>query len=110
MFVVPGSVFSDRSKGTNKLIRDGATIATCATDVFEDLNVIVEKKITEKFIPKLSTEERAVYDFLVKGTRHFDEIVTALNLSPMETSAILSLMEIEGIIEKKPQNYFALSI
>ncbi|MBR6788762.1 MAG: DNA-processing protein DprA [Clostridia bacterium] len=110
VFVVPGSVFSDRSKGTNKLIRDGATIATCATDVFEDLNVIVEKKITEKFIPKLSTEERAVYDFLVKGTRHFDEIVTALNLSPMETSAILSLMEIEGIIEKKPQNYFALSI
>ena len=43
LLTVPGSVFSPNSKGTNKLIRQGATPVTCAEDVLEALGFEIEK-------------------------------------------------------------------
>ena len=43
LLAVPGSVFSPNSKGTNRLIRQGATPITCAEDVLEALGFPKEK-------------------------------------------------------------------
>ena len=111
VFAVPGNVFSDRSKGTNALIREGAIIATSVHDIFEDLGVDYKKQTSaSNSIANLTTDEMKVYEFLCNGARHFDEIAMALKMSPVEASTLLSVMELEGIIEKKMQNYFALSI
>lgn len=40
VFAVPGSPLDPRSEGGNRLIRDGATLVTCATDILESLQSI----------------------------------------------------------------------
>lgn len=107
VFAVPGSVFSDRSVGTNDLIRHGAIAATSVKDIFEDLGFGYDNGKREK-LPEMTDDERKVYEFLSDGRKHFDEITEMLGAAPHEVSSLLSLMELEGIIEKQMQNYFAL--
>ncbi len=107
VFAVPGGVFSDRSRGTNNLIRSGAIAATSVSDIFEDLGVGYDNGKREE-LPDMTDEEKKVYKFLSEGRRHFDEITEMLGSAPFEVSSLLSLMELEGIIEKQMQNYFAL--
>jgi DNA processing protein len=38
IFAVPGSPLDPRSKGSNRLLKDGATMATCVDDVLAALN------------------------------------------------------------------------
>lgn len=107
VFAVPGSVFSDRSSGVNELIRNGATIATSTDDIFEDLGMERETK-EDAPLPEMTENERKVYDFLSGGPRRFDEITDMLSIPSYESSSLLSMMELSGIIEKKMQNYYAL--
>lgn len=107
VFAVPGSVFSERSAGVNELIRNGATAATSVDDIFFDLGVDTKAK-EQSTLPELTGNEKKVYEFLSNGQRRFDEITDFLGLSPNETSTLLSMMELGGIIEKKMQNYYAL--
>ncbi|MFA6524029.1 MAG: DNA-processing protein DprA [Candidatus Paceibacterota bacterium] len=43
LLAIPGSIFSPSSKGTNRLIRQGATPVTCSEDVLEALGFELEK-------------------------------------------------------------------
>ena len=56
----------------------------------------------------MTEEERRVCEFLSDGKRHFDDIAAMLALPSFEASSLLSMMELEGLIEKKMQNYYAL--
>lgn len=38
VFVVPGNITSENSKGTNNLIKQGAKIVTCVDDILEEYN------------------------------------------------------------------------
>lgn len=106
VFAVPGSVFSDRSAGVHALLRHGAVAATSVADIFEDLSVDYGEAAEEE-LPEMNEEERKVYDFLSDGARPFDRIADMLSIPPHEASALLSLMELKGIVEKKMQNYYA---
>jgi DNA processing protein len=46
VYAVPGNIFSEQSKGTNKLISEGAKIATSATDILEDLHGIIKYELS----------------------------------------------------------------
>ena len=39
VFAVPGSALSEKSKGTNWLIQQGAKLTTTVDDILEDLNI-----------------------------------------------------------------------
>src|SRR3989338_6960734 len=62
LLVVPGSIFSPNSKGTNKLLRQGATPVTSAEDVLETLGFEIEKdeEKQQKLVIDLSPEEKMV--------------------------------------------------
>lgn len=107
VFAVPGDIFSDRSRGVNRLIRSGAIAATCPADVCEDLGMGYDAPCAQE-LPALTDEERKVYDFLSEGKRHFDDITALLGLPPHEAAALLSMMELSGIVERRMQNYYAL--
>lgn len=108
LFAVPGDVFSDRSRGVNNLLRNGAIAVTSPASVCEDLGMGYDEPNITVDIPDMTDEQRSVYDFLADGKRHFDDITAMLGLPPHETSALLSMMELEGIVERKMQNYYAL--
>src|SRR5690349_6334665 len=43
VFAVPGSPLDPRAEGTNDLLKQGATLVTCASDILEVLAPIIEK-------------------------------------------------------------------
>lgn len=107
VFAVPGSIFSEHSEGTNRLIRQGATPALSADDILASLGV--ELYGTQLALgdfagdggskPKLDAKGSAIYDALAGGERTSDELLERTKLAPHELFAALTILEIDGVIE-----------
>lgn len=102
VLAVPGSVFSANAKGTNKLLRQGATPVTSATDVLEALGFEQEKDENkqQKLLLDLSPEEKKIVD-LLREPMPRDELLRKTNMPVAKTNSILSVMEIKNIIKEE---------
>ncbi len=102
LLVVPGSIFSANSKGTNKLLRQGATPVTCAEDVLEALGFEQEKKEEKqaRLFEDLSPEEKKVADLLREPIPR-DDLIQAMKMPTPTANALLSVMEIKGLIKEE---------
>ena len=102
LLVVPGSIFSPNSKGTNKLLHQGATPVTCAEDVLEALGFEKpkdEEKQAKLFLD-LSPEEKKVVD-LLREPMGRDDLIRAMKFPTPTANAILSVMEIKELIKEE---------
>ena len=99
---MPGSVFSPNSKGTNRLIRQGATPITCSQDVLEALGFEVEndKNKQASLFMDLSKEEKEVIELLREPIPR-DDLIRAMKKQTSNANSILSVMEIKGIIKEE---------
>lgn len=98
LLVVPGSIFSDESKGAHQFLRLGATAITKPEDILVSLGI--EKREGENLTSlreDLSDEERRVVDIL-KTPIPRDELLEALKLPITDANVLLSAMEIKGLI------------
>lgn len=93
---VPHEIGRDSGIGTNRLIREGATLAQNTSDILEALGYAPEPKQTELFFD-LSLHERLVYDALKHGIPR-EDISAHANLKAHEASIALSSLLIRGII------------
>ncbi len=102
VLAVPGSVFSPNSKGTNRLIRQGATPVTCAEDVLEALGFEQEKKEDRqaRLFEDLSKEEKIVIN-LLREPMPRDELIRTIKMPIGESNSLLSVMEIKGLIKEE---------
>ncbi len=102
VLAVPGSVFSPSSKGTNKLIKQGATPVTCAEDVLEALG-FEKPKDKEKqaaLFSDLSVEEKKVI-LLLREPIPRDDLIRAMKMPTPNANAVLSVMEIKELIKEE---------
>ena len=102
LLVVPGSIFSQNSKGTNKLIRAGATPVTNAEEVLEALGFEKEKDEDkqQKLFADLSPEEKKVVD-LLREPMPRDDLMRAMKMPTPVANALLSIMEIKELIREE---------
>ena len=102
LLAVPGSVFSPNSKGTNRLIRQGATPITCAEDVLEALGFPKEKNEEKqaKLFLDLSKDEKSILEFLREPMTR-DDLTRAMKMSSSSVNSLLSLMEIKELIKEE---------
>lgn len=102
LLAVPGSIFSSSSKGTNKLIRQGATPVTSAEDVLGALGFELEKNETKQaqLFEDLSPEEKNVMKILREPMPR-DELIRAMKVPTQNANAILSVMEIKEIVKEE---------
>lgn len=99
VFVVPGPIFSATSKGTNNLLRQGATPITCAKDLLEELG-FVEQTFGTLDLTLFTPEEQAILILLDEPLAR-EEILTSLNTPPAQTLSILTVLEIKGVIQER---------
>ncbi|MCL4268800.1 MAG: DNA-processing protein DprA [Anaerolineales bacterium] len=110
VFAVPGSILAPQSKGTNKLIQNGALPLLSPNDLMQalDLTRIGEKKMVRKLVPSDETEAR-VLDVLGPEPVHVDEIRNLADLPIEKVSATLALMELKGMVRQVGgMNYVAV--
>lgn len=101
VYVVPGSIFSPNSKGTNMLIRLGATPITSSEELLDALGFQPDQQPTTNNLQlDLSDEEKEVLELLREPTPR-DEIIRQLDKPISEANSLLSVMEIKGLIKEE---------
>jgi len=100
VFAVPGNVLSPVSRGTNRLIQQGAYALVSPQDVLDvlDLTQVEAIKTARQVLPADSTEA-AIIKILDFEPTHIDEICHRTGLSIEKVSAALTMMELKGMVQ-----------
>ncbi len=104
VYAVPGSIFSDRSRGTNYLIKMGAVPFLDTEDFLRDLGL--QKNFLNIQLPELDDREREVFELIEKDGVHFDALLNMSKKGFGELMDILFNLQIKGYIEETHPNFF----
>ncbi len=108
VFAVPGNITSETSKGVNRLIADGAQIATSPQDVMEYLGI--EPTATKERELKLSEEESKIWGLLSHESMQADALAERLGLKIPKILGTLLNLELKGIVKQLPGRNFVRNI
>jgi DNA processing protein len=104
LLVVPGSIFSETSKGTHQFLKLGATPVTEASDILAALGIEPNEETIQSSRPTLTALEEKVITLLREPLSR-DTLIRELNLPVTETSALLMQMELAGYITYEAPHY-----
>ncbi len=101
VFAVPGSIMSPASRGTNRLIKEGAKLVQSYVDILEELNltIIAQQLEMKEFIPADETESRLLRQ-ISHDPIHIDDICRASGLTAPVVSSTLAMMELKGMVKQ----------
>jgi DNA processing protein len=101
VFAVPGSIYGPQSKGTNRLIRDGAHPLIRFEDILDELDLekVQEYRSARSFLPSDPVEARLL-QVLAGEPQHVDEICAQSGLPIEQVSATLTVMELKGMVRQ----------
>ena len=102
VFCVPGSVFSPASRGTNRLIQQGAKLVLDYKDVLEEVNLSTISHQIEMTIPMpdSGSDESVLLEQISREPSHIDEICRGSDLPMSVVSSTLTLMELKGLVKQ----------
>jgi len=100
VFAVPGNVLSPASRGTNRLIQNGAYAMVSPQDVLDVLNLseIESMKTARQVLPADATEAK-ILQVMGFEPMHIDEICNNVNMAVEKVSAALTMMELKGLVQ-----------
>jgi len=102
VLIVPGSIFSPNSRGTNKLISQGARPIIDSNDLLEALGFKpTESNQTKLDLSELSSPERKIVELLSISPLPRDELTTQAGLKASEANTIIMMMSLKGLIVEK---------
>jgi DNA processing protein len=108
IFAVPGSIFSEHSKGTNKLIKDGAYPFTSMEDLFNILKLeyTIKQSNNEENSLNLSQEQQKINSILCNKPIHIDDIIRITNIDIQAMYEVLFEMQVRNEIRCLAGNYY----
>ena len=107
VFVIPGNITSPMSAGCNKLLRQGAQVATCAADILE---VIAPELLqAQTALPLGNTPlETAILELIHSGVRDGDEIQQRSGAPAADLNLSLTMLELAGSIRSLGGNQWTI--
>lgn len=99
LLVVPGSIFSEESRGVHQFLRLGATAVTEPAHILQALGITPREGASSlnELRDDLSEDELRVFE-IVRSPMPRDALMTALDMPVTEANVLLSTMEIKGLI------------
>ena len=109
VMAVPGPITSATSVGTNRLIRDGATPLLEAADLLAHYDGLTAPACSpaEPQPPALSPDSERVFVHLAGDPVHLDVLAERLSEPTGRLLAILSGLELQGLIQQHPGHLFS---
>jgi DNA processing protein len=121
VFAVPGSIDSAGSRGTNKLIKQGAKLIENTDDILEEILPQIERTtilkpssvsnsevIATKPAEILSAVDQKIIGFISGGRVHIDDLISSTSLSSASILSALTTLELKGIIQQDPGKFFSV--
>lgn len=114
VFAIPGPVHSGRSRGTNRLIRQGAVLVQSVEDILDELRPHLTQ-LRPPYIrqhlaaepAELSKPERQVFECLSADVpSHIDAIADRAGMPTASALSVLLGLELAGIAEQLPGKRF----
>lgn len=101
VFAVPGNILAPQSKGTNKLIAQGARPMLSVNDLLDVLNLtrVAEQRHSRMVMPVDETESK-ILQVLTHEPMHMDEIQNQTGLPIERVSSTLVMMEFKGLVRQ----------
>lgn len=110
IFAVPGNIDSAKSRGTNRLIKQGAKLVETVDDVIEELEAHLKPLIAPEklvLVPEdLSHEEKLILENLGSEPKHIDKLTGEINLPAGQLLSILLSLELTGLVKQLPGKSF----
>ena len=114
VFALPGKVDSLTSRGTNKLIQQGAKLVATSEDIIEELGPIggdrhpgKETKSKDRLpLPPLKGEERKLYALLSDEPQHIDSLIGESGFPASCVSSTLLMLQMKKLIKELPGKMF----
>ncbi len=101
VFAVPGPIYAPQSKGTNRLIREGAQPLLDPVDIMESLNLrkVDHYKQATLLLPGDELETKLM-EILNLEPVYIDEIQSKAGFPVEKVSAALTMMELKGMVKQ----------
>lgn len=106
IFVLPGQITSEVSKGAIKLLKEGATPIMEAKDILDFLGISPKKTIKKAEVASGDNIEQQIIDQLKREPLEADAIARMLGMSAAKVGTTLSLMQLKGFINQEEEKYY----
>jgi DNA processing protein len=97
--------------GSNRLIQQGAKLVMSASDILEDLQILLPEtkpspEAAARPLPVLSEDERRVYEAIDSSETAIDQIAATCDLPSAIVSSTLLRLELKRLVKQLPGKYF----
>ena len=122
VFCLPGNVDNPLSMASHTLIREGARLVTCATDIIMDLGYMLVEESAESYMDSNQERMNLVFENLPDDQRrivsvmdnstplHIDEICFKSGVEIAVANQCLFMLELAGKVKQLPGKYYILSL
>jgi DNA processing protein len=110
VMAIPGSILSPVSRGTNRLIQEGAKLVRGYEDILEELNLttVTRQMEMKEILPETETEAVLLRQLSTEPT-HIDEVCQKSGLTAATVSGTLAMMELKGLVKQVGTMNYVLS-
>jgi DNA processing protein len=121
VFAVPGSIDAAGSRGTNKLIKQGAKLIENTDDILEEIlpqfertivlkphSIANSEAIAAKSSEIFSAVDQKIIDFISGSRVHIDDLISSTGLSSADILSALTTLELKGMVRQYPEKFFSL--
>jgi DNA processing protein len=111
VYAVPGHINAPSAMGSNRLIQQGAKLVMDASDILDDLEILLPEakpspETAARSLPPLSGEERQVFDAIEASETSIDDIAARSRLPIAVVSSTLLQLELKRLVKQLPGKYF----
>jgi len=90
------------------LLKEGATLVTSAEDILNEYDLKLKKNITLKMPENLDIFSKKIVEKINAEPQNIDDLCSSLRCKMTDLLSSISLLELQGIIEKNTDGTFAL--
>lgn len=107
VFAVPGNIDNIYSRGTHKLIKEGAKLVEDIHDILQELGPVAEALNTDDATTtndprslSLNSQEKKIFSLLSSTPKDIDEIIRLADLPTSVVSSTLMILEIRKLVKQ----------
>jgi len=117
VFAIPGNIDNIYSRGTHKLIKEGAKLVEDVTDVIQELGPVAESLNTsdtqmtnDPRSLSLNSQEKKIFSLLSSNPKDIDEIIQLAGLPTSVVTSTLMILEIKKLVKQLSGKRFVKSM